>query len=407
METNDAQIDLLMRRYARHAESHAATEHLDADELNAFTEGTLPSATRARYVSHLVECDDCRQVATQLAIASGATGKVEAAWPREAVTRSRWQKLTILFALPKLRYAAFAVLLVAAAGVLFLALRHRREATLVARSEPTSQTPVSALKPAEESGSQAGQKAQNYADRSGTVSESAQNSNLNSKRDESKAAENSAPPPKLEKETAPSTGNPALEVRRAAEPAIAQSSPSFAPPPPNERAEIRSRDQQNAGGIAGATGPRKIQSPSDKMLERVRTGETSKDRPSESKENRTATNQPMRARAPEAKPEAQKRSTLAGSLASERSADAAATVTTGGTAAEKEKAAETRSVGGHKFRRQGNTWVDVKFKPGMSASSVSRGSDEFRALDSDLRSIAQQLSGEIIVVRKGKAYRIR
>ncbi len=68
---------------------------------------------------------------------------------------------------------------------------------------------------------------------------------------------------------------------------------------------------------------------------------------------------------------------------------------------------ETRSVGGHKFRRQGNAWVDTKFKSSMTLKSISRSSDEFTALDSGLRSIAQQVGGEVIIVWKGKAYVIR
>ena len=68
---------------------------------------------------------------------------------------------------------------------------------------------------------------------------------------------------------------------------------------------------------------------------------------------------------------------------------------------------QTRSAGGHKFRRQGNAWVDQKFKSSLSLKNVSRGSDEFSSLDSSLRSIAQQISGEVIVVWKGKAYLIK
>ena len=68
---------------------------------------------------------------------------------------------------------------------------------------------------------------------------------------------------------------------------------------------------------------------------------------------------------------------------------------------------QTRSAGGHKFRRQGNAWVDQKFKPSLSLKNISRGSDEFSSLDNGLRSIAQQLGGEIIVVWKGKAYLIK
>jgi hypothetical protein len=68
---------------------------------------------------------------------------------------------------------------------------------------------------------------------------------------------------------------------------------------------------------------------------------------------------------------------------------------------------QTRSVGGRKFRKQGNAWVDQKFKSSLSVKSIARGSDDFNALDSGLRSIVQQLGGEIIVVWKGKAYLIK
>jgi hypothetical protein len=69
--------------------------------------------------------------------------------------------------------------------------------------------------------------------------------------------------------------------------------------------------------------------------------------------------------------------------------------------------AQTRSVGGRKFNRQGNAWIDAKFKSSMSVRTVSRGSEDFGKLDSGLRSIANQLGGEIVVVWKGKAYRIK
>jgi hypothetical protein len=42
----------------------------------------------------------------------------------------------------------------------------------------------------------------------------------------------------------------------------------------------------------------------------------------------------------------------------------------------------------------------------MKLKSISRGSGDFNNLDSGLRSIAQELGGELIVVWKGKAYQI-
>jgi hypothetical protein len=70
----------------------------------------------------------------------------------------------------------------------------------------------------------------------------------------------------------------------------------------------------------------------------------------------------------------------------------------------------TRSVAGHKFRREGGAWVDVNYKPSMSSTGVRRGTDQYRALVADLPElgrIADQLGGEVVVVIKGRAYRIR
>ncbi|PYS40798.1 MAG: hypothetical protein DMF71_12530 [Acidobacteria bacterium] len=87
MTPDDAQIDILLRRYAPRAESSPAHQHLDADELNAFAEGAVPAETRSRYVSHLADCSDCRRLVSQLAIASGASILASSAAPLE--TRNR------------------------------------------------------------------------------------------------------------------------------------------------------------------------------------------------------------------------------------------------------------------------------------------------------------------------------
>jgi hypothetical protein len=71
---------------------------------------------------------------------------------------------------------------------------------------------------------------------------------------------------------------------------------------------------------------------------------------------------------------------------------------------------ETRTVSGRRFRRQGNAWIDTAYEASRSATKVARGSEQFRALLADepgLRTIVQQLSGEVVVVWKNRAYRIR
>ena len=74
------------------------------------------------------------------------------------------------------------------------------------------------------------------------------------------------------------------------------------------------------------------------------------------------------------------------------------------------RTAETRSVAGHRFRRAGGAWVDVNYKSSMSSTGVRRGTDSYRALVADLPElgrVAEQLSGEVVVVIRSRAYRIR
>ncbi len=81
--------------------------------------------------------------------------------------------------------------------------------------------------------------------------------------------------------------------------------------------------------------------------------------------------------------------------------------TSGGGAGE--RSSETRSVGGRKFRRQGSAWVDTAYAQGRATVNVTRGSEQYRALVADepgLRTIADQLGGEVIVVWRGRAYRV-
>jgi hypothetical protein len=73
-------------------------------------------------------------------------------------------------------------------------------------------------------------------------------------------------------------------------------------------------------------------------------------------------------------------------------------------------AEESRSVAGHRFRREGGAWVDVNYKPSMVTTGVRRGTDHYRGLVADFPDIgrvAEQLGGEVTVVVRGRAYRIQ
>jgi hypothetical protein len=74
------------------------------------------------------------------------------------------------------------------------------------------------------------------------------------------------------------------------------------------------------------------------------------------------------------------------------------------------KNAETKTVAGRRFRKQDGVWVDTAYSSARNAVNVTRGSEQYRALIADepgIKTIAEQLDGEIIVVWKGHTYRIR
>jgi len=212
------------------------------------------------------------------------------------------------------------------------------------------------------------------------------------------------PPPKpadalAAKETAPVVAG----AGRSDDAARAQSTPSYAPAPTETyQMESRERAQQSPG----PGGPRRNES-SDKYkaIDRARSGDFAKARDEDS--NRAAANQPATQNKVDASKSAPPSSEVAGASrpgVGELRVEARKSAVT---RSRSEEAPETRSVGGRKFKRQGNAWVDSKLKSSMSVRTVGRGSEEFDKLDSGLRSIAKQLSGEIVVVWKGKAYRIR
>ena len=435
MQPEDSQIDVLLKRYGREAASGApSAEHLDADELNAFAEGAVPASARSRYVSHLADCGDCRRVATQLSIAAGATVSAGAG-AIETAGGSLWQKVTSFFAPPMLRYGAFAAVLVVAVGVTFLALQNQRgSAPRLAQRDPGTEQQASAVKRGEADAPPAQQKVQDSASPSATTTVLPLSPSVDLKKDESKIADDSIARPKPEKDSVASADQPMLAGKRAAAPTIVeQQRPSFAPPPPGEagRAQAKSGDDRDAQRVASVSGPRKSDGAYDKLKEMDRAaGAISQTRANEGGDNRTRNDQAMNQQSTSQQSRSQEstnqqnqqsqnrmldsnsNATRQGSLAvnrarGEENTETAKKPATSAARTESEKKPETRSAGGHKFRRQGNAWVDSKFKSSMSATNVARGSDAFRALDPALRSMAEQLGGEVIVVSKGKAYRIR
>src|SRR2546425_1455253 len=415
MSFEDPQIDVLLRRHAERARSNAAIEHLDADELNAFAERSLPLAARSRFVSHLADCDDCRRLVSQLAISAGAVARAETSGALATADVSWLEKLGVFFRPPALRYAAFAAVVVAAVGVAFLVMRQtqqNRESALVAKNEQPSQARADITKSEETAKAPAEKNAVANPNLARTPAEPTPQSRLNLEREESRTLANPQAAPKPQKETDEPA---ALADKNITETEIAESKPSYAPPPPQEspgRVATKSSDQQLRPGIGGASQSSGTLFGQTGVMDRKQSNQPSSQQ-SKDDSSAVAQNQaPINGRVMNEKAKGPRRDAdnVAAANRSVNEARPPAPKTEDVRSEKRSTSGEesaTRSVGGHKFRRQGNAWVDAKFKSSMGLKSISRGSEEFAALDSGLRLIAQQLGGEAIIVWKGKAYLIR
>jgi len=67
---------------------------------------------------------------------------------------------------------------------------------------------------------------------------------------------------------------------------------------------------------------------------------------------------------------------------------------------------KSRRVGGKDFQFRNGAWYDTAYR-GQGTTNVRRGSDNYKKLDSSLRSIAESLDGVVVTVWGGKAYRIQ
>jgi len=399
MTGNDKQIEVLIQRHGRSALRPPVGEHLDADEMSAFTEGHLPAAARSQYVSHLADCDQCRQIVSQLAVTSGAAIRAEPV--AEKTHRSFWQGLAGIFAIPSLRYAGLAAVVLIVGVVGFIALRRTQQAPseLVAQNEPANQQPSTAFDQNKRTaGTESSTTAPNLAK---SPSQPAAPGVETKRLDETKPADGVAG------ETLKAAPPAPIEPKKEVQPgSIATAQPAYAPVPP---VETQSSTRAASGGVF--SGPRKGDT-NEKLATTERERDAAKDVTRAEEENRIAVNKIAPARRPSDQKQKGPSRGLENQVnmqANQNQAEGRAE-TPKSTAGDDKRSSDepaTRSVGGHKFQKQGTAWVDQKYKASMTLRTVVRGSDEFNGLDSDLRSIAQQLGGTVIVVWKGKAFLFR
>jgi hypothetical protein len=441
---SDTEIDRLLRRHvrrkargARSATEAAASDdadgglasaaighHLDADELNAYAEGALPEGARSRYFVHLADCDECRGLVTRLTLAAGgATATGERAGAGEASGSRSWREwLAAFFAPSVLRYAVPALALLAVMIVAWVATRERRSADLVAQNEQRSTANTSTTQSRNEHASQPDTATANTATTNTSVASG-----------ESASHNANAGAVAFDKGEANTAATPAQrkDVEREQNAVAPMNNPKPADQPEagglsNSRAGDRDEEATIAKAQPQPPPPAAASVPASKAP--VEDDKFSKEEASKEAEQKTDAGEKNKTAGPAADTNAG--GFIFGSTATESRASAKRAPESGrreraerGRQADEvqlsreptvvsgkdERETETRTAGGRRFRRQGSAWVDTAYSSSRATVNVARGSEQYRALVADepgIRTIADQLSGTVILVWKSHAYRI-
>ena len=364
--------------------------HLDADQLSAFAENAIPERSRALYMSHLADCDRCRRILSGLITLNAEAMPVEERVVAPVISATAIKPWYRRLLLPNLAYVMGGLVLVFG-GLIAISVfqfSDSGEATVSqsvetapaargpmfaesqAATDQMANTNAASMAANEPAMTQSANAASNAANTAGNTTSAATGANL------------------LEKETSP-RDQPAYSVDGldAAKPKAA--APTMAPPPPapamapvkredaetNEvtaAAELKDDDRKarTEAKLKTAEGQKadlSINSRQVQDLPRTQAGGVAKSTPGPSRAN--SQNFPNRAD-----------NTF--------------------------ELYEEKRVSGKGFQRRNNVWYDNSYR-GQATTNVRRGTEEYRKLDGGLRSIAESLSGVVVVVWTGKAYRIQ
>ena len=393
--TENNEMDLLLRALGRNASARsrdatllqsdrAIGAHLDADELNCYAEGVASTAERARYVKHLTDCDSCRRIVADLVPAAGVTRRYEV--KEEKAGWSLRERLAAMFAPSVLRFAVPAVALVTVMAIAIVVWRRQQQTEFVAQNQtPTSRAVSDRGEGQKVTTDNISQSAASPEQQQQSVSDAKEKDLARSKK-----SDVAAPSDSVSKTSTSANSETSGVLQPGQSVAVAKSQPTFAdepkeaaaPPPPPRAA---SEDANKMGESRNAQAEAAQKTRQDEYYSRRREQ-------SEVARSNSAKGGPSRN-------ESQNVGNLSVMSRSANKDEKAAG-----------NAAESRRVSGRLFHRQGNARVDAENASGRATVNLRRGSEQFRALTADepaIRAIAEQLGGEIIVIWKGTAYRIR
>ena len=401
----DNEMDFLLRQARRQndfaSDLAGETSHLDADDLSAFAENALPQNVRLNVISHLADCNSCRQILSNLILLNeDAQAETDAvAEPQQnivAVKPSWLDSFKKLFALPAFGYATATLAILLVGVFAFVTLRGRQDnsSVSVARVEP-EQIDVQEAKKRQSAHAPAAAKDEDNepkqieeapAETPSTTPDQVAESTPTPI--EGELDENLPPSVRATRRSNQNSASANVPARREASAANVSSSNSI-----SNTLVASSSQLQPAPSAAGATAPKTGTPPGSEIVGAAAPKPIDR---AKAELSRRASEQDQSA--------THNQTEALESTSPERARSAASSVNS--ELKTKKVVVETRTVGGKTFQKVGAIWQDAAYSS-QNVTNISRCSDDYKKLDSGLRSIAQNLSGEIVVVWQGKAYRIR
>jgi hypothetical protein len=415
-DTDDRPIELLLRRHAQRNTGRAnggpvsgtLSPHLDADEMNALAENALPQALRSRFSAHLADCDSCRKLVSALSM--NASTAIRIASEAEEVKPDRssfWQMLAALFSLPLMRFGVPALTVILLAVTAFVTFRRAPAPEFVARQ---NESPVS---------NSDGRMAITATPETKTSTAEAPATSTAPMRGAAPATAPTPAPGELgvgvpEKGGA-FTISKAPDYAGAANTTQNQQQPQYAPEP-NAPINGRQQDQFKNAPAAAAPAGQLAKSGSDvKLADKAGATEDENRARRDADRGKTDTSKNeeisrySRDGLPVPPPKSINESKEKGGPRRARAETPSETRSSGAASASRANDSEqTRNVSGHRFRREGNTWIDAGYDSARGLVTLSRNSEKYQKLANDhagLRAIVEEL-GNVIVVWNGKQYRI-
>jgi hypothetical protein len=396
-QANNNEVDLLLRSLARGRKQAArqsgskgsngeqiSSAHLDADELNSYAEGLVPDPARARYTEHLADCESCRGIVVSLTQAAGTAHRFEV--PAQTGGAGLWIKISEFLSPKVLGYAVPALVLTAVIAVGLLALKQRQGFRMVAQNERHVEAPPAVQNKTDSSLNSAAQPQASIQSETQTRTANEQAREKTILQTEKLQADQDSP-----KSDSSEMKAPAKDARQPVEGgSIAESRP-YAPEP------------------TAAAPP----APATSVLDSQKSAELAKERPAKGEAQTRDEDEVLRMQRDDVQGPNRSRSNVGQPSSSPGQRGASVMGARGPSGMDKNKKApeaDTRSVMGRHFTREGDAWVDTAYEPSRATVRVTRGSDQYRALVADepgLRTIAEQLNGVVIVVWKNRAYRIQ